>query len=389
MAFTGTAIAIHVTASGMSLSGNRLLGVFLLGSANGNDDRPEDHGWHILQDPNGGLHNYVLVVVPPSGSITLTWVMLAPEHAGMQNLFASIHHGVNPNPNNWAYSALTMGYSVDVQPVPENLPGFSFDWTPEMRVTGDDSPTVIRTKNATSVSVQWMLDGEWVPHDAEAQMVEDDVWAVMLPATIGDTRMQYQVTTSNGEFSIVQPWLTVGTKPPPFDGGIWDARLQSLAFAFIVDFPLFEWNAQEGRWDATHHAFTMPKEGYEQYIESDPGKVIAHCYDLVCNGSELASGSIRIHNRRMQEKVFQILGYSEEAMGQLFGQILEAFEYGAPPHGGIAPGIDRLVAMLAGATSIRDVIAFPKTNRAVGLMESAPGVVDDEQLRDLGIRIRS
>ena len=234
MAFTGTAIAIHVTASGMSLSGNRLLGVFLLGSANGNDDRPEDHGWHILQDPNGGLHNYVLVVVPPSGSITLTWVMLAPEHAGMQNLFASIHHGVNPNPNNWAYSALTMGYSVDVQPVPENLPGFSFDWTPEMRVTGDDSPTVIRTKNATSVSVQWMLDGEWVPHDAEAQMVEDDVWAVMLPATIGDTRMQYQVTTSNGEFSIVQPWLTVGTKPPPFDGGIWDARLQSLAFAFLV-----------------------------------------------------------------------------------------------------------------------------------------------------------
>ena len=234
MAFTGTAIAVHVTASGMSLSGNRLLGVFLLGSANGNDDRPEDHGWHILQDPNGGLHNYVLVVVPPSGSVTLTWVMLAPEHAGMQNLFASIHHGVNPNPNNWAYSALTMGYSVDVQPVPENLPGFSFDWTPEMRVTGDDSPTVIRTKNATSVSVQWMLDGEWVPHDAEAQMVEDDVWAVMLPATIGDTRMQYQVTTSNGEFSIVQPWLTVGTKPPPFDGGIWDARLQSLAFAFLV-----------------------------------------------------------------------------------------------------------------------------------------------------------
>ena len=234
MAFTGTAIAVHVTASGMSLSGNRLLGVFLLGSANGNDDRPEDHGWHILQDPNGGLHNYVLVVVPPSGSITLTWVMLAPEHAGMQNLFASIHHGVNPNPNNWAYSALTMGYSVDVQPVPKNLPGFPFDWTPEMRVTGDDSPTVIRTKNATSVSVQWMLDGEWVPHDAEAQMVEDDVWAVMLPATIGDTRMQYQVTTSNGEFSIVQPWLTVGTKPPPFDGGIWDARLQSLAFAFLV-----------------------------------------------------------------------------------------------------------------------------------------------------------
>lgn len=233
LVFSGTATAVHVTASGMSLSGNRLLGVFLLGSSNGNGDHPEDYGWAILQDPNGGSHNYVEVIVPPSGSVTLTWVMLAPEQTGLQNLFVEIHHGVNPNSNKWAYSALTRGYTVDVQPVPDNLPGFAFDWTPKMRVTGVDSPTEIRTRNATSVTVQWMLEGEWLPHDAEVSGA-GDVWEAMLPATIGDTRMQYQVTTSNGEFSIVQPWLTVGTEPPPFDGGIWDARLQSFAFAFLV-----------------------------------------------------------------------------------------------------------------------------------------------------------
>ena len=110
-------------------------------------------------------------------------------------------------------------------------------------------------------------------------------------------------------------------------------------------------------------------------------------YDLVCNGSELASGSIRIHRRSLQEKIFQILGYSQESMDQLFGQILEAFEYGAPPHGGIAPGIDRLVAILSGTTSIRDVIAFPKTQSGNDLLFGAPAPVDPDQLKDLSIRI--
>ena len=246
--FSGTATAVHVTASGMSLSGNRLLGVFLLGSADGNGDHPEDHGWSIVQDPNGGSHNYVEVVVPSSGSVTMTWVMLAPQTLGTANLFVATHHGSNPNSNNWAYSGLTRGYTVDVQPVPENLPGFAFDWKPETRVTGDTSPTVIRTTNTTSVSVQWMLEGEWIPHEAEVSG-EGDEWHAQIPATIGDTRIQYQVTTSNGEFSITQPWLTVATQPAPFDGDIWDARLQGLALALLVTAFLLSLQARLSPWE--------------------------------------------------------------------------------------------------------------------------------------------
>ena len=246
--FTGTATAVHVTASGMSLSGNRLLGVFLLGSASGNGDHPEDHGWSIVQDPNGGSHNYVEVVVPSSGSVTLSWVLLAPQNPGTVNLFVATHHGANPNSNNWAYSGLTRGYTVDVQPVPENLPGFAFDWKPETRVTGDSSPTVIRATNTTSVTVQWMLEGEWIPHDAEVTG-EGDEWLAQIPATIGDTRIQYQVTTSNGEFSITQPWLTVATQPAPFDGNIWDARLQSFALALLVTAFLLSLQARLSPWE--------------------------------------------------------------------------------------------------------------------------------------------
>ena len=246
--FSGTATAVHVTASGMSLSGNRLLGVFLLGSADGNGDHPEDHGWSIVQDPNGGSHNYVEVVVPSSGSVTMTWVMLAPQTLGAANLFVATHHGSNPNSNNWAYSGLTRGYTVDVQPVPENLPGFAFDWKPETRVTGDTSPTVITTTNTTSVSVQWMLEGEWIPHEAEVTG-EGDEWHVQIPATIGDTRIQYRVTTSNGEFSVTQPWLTVATQPAPFDGDIWDARLQGLALALLVTAFLLSLQARLSPWE--------------------------------------------------------------------------------------------------------------------------------------------
>ena len=136
-----------------------------------------------------------------------------------------------------------------------------------------------------------------------------------------------------------------------------------LHFAFIVDFPLFEWNENEGRWDAMHHAFSMPNADTIQYLESDPGRVIGTLYDLVCNGVELASGSIRVHQRDLQERIFKVLGYTEEQVGQRFKQLLDALEYGAPPHGGIAPGIDRLIMVLLGIDNIRDVIAFqrPKT----------------------------
>ena len=160
-----------------------------------------------------------------------------------------------------------------------------------------------------------------------------------------------------------------------------------LAFAFIVDFPLFEWNEEEERWDATHHAFTMPKEGYAEYVETDPGRVVAHCYDMVCNGAELASGSIRVHRRELQERIFGALGYTDEEIEERFGQLLTALEYGAPPHGGIAPGIDRLLMTLTGTENIRDVIAFPKTQTGVDPLFEAPAPIDPAQLRELRLAV--
>ncbi len=163
---------------------------------------------------------------------------------------------------------------------------------------------------------------------------------------------------------------------------------QTLAFAFVTDFPLFDWNDDAKRWDSTHHPFTAPAPGCEGMLDgADLSAIPSRAYDLVCNGAELASGSIRIHQRAMQEKIFEILGYSPEQVQERFGHILEAFDYGAPPHGGIAPGIDRLVAMLAGADSLREVIAFPKTQSGSDLLFGAPAPVDDGQLRDLSIRV--
>ncbi len=160
-----------------------------------------------------------------------------------------------------------------------------------------------------------------------------------------------------------------------------------LSLAFVVDFPLFEYNDDEGKWDAMHHAFTSPKEGFEQYLETDPGCVIATCYDLVGNGVELGSGSIRIHDRALQERVFKVLGYSAEEVQQRFGQLLTAFEYGAPPHGGMAPGIDRLLMVLTNRDNIRDVIAFPKTQSAVDPLFGAPGPVEQSQLDELRLAV--
>ena len=163
---------------------------------------------------------------------------------------------------------------------------------------------------------------------------------------------------------------------------------QTLAFAFVTKFPLFEWNADRNRWDSSHHPFTSPAEGQEGLLEGeDLGSIDSKAYDLVCNGSELASGSIRIHRREEQEKIFQILGYSSEDINERFGQILESFEYGAPPHGGIATGIDRLIAILVDSTSIRDVIAFPKTQTGADLLFGSPAPVEPDQLKELELRL--
>jgi aspartyl-tRNA synthetase len=160
-----------------------------------------------------------------------------------------------------------------------------------------------------------------------------------------------------------------------------------LAFAWVLDFPLVEWNADEARWDAVHHPFTAPKDEDLPLMDSDPGKVRAKAYDVILNGYEAGGGSIRIHRRDVQQKLFDLLGISRETAQSQFGHMLEAFEYGAPPHGGIAPGIDRLAMILADESTIREVMAFPKTQQAADLMTSAPSPVDDRQLKDLHIRL--
>jgi aspartyl-tRNA synthetase len=164
-------------------------------------------------------------------------------------------------------------------------------------------------------------------------------------------------------------------------------QVDGFAFLWVNEFPLFERDPNTGGYVPCHHLFSMPFEEDVQYLESDPLRVRAHLYDLVCNGTELASGSIRIHNRALQERVMAVTGIAKDDAARRFGFLLDAFEFGAPPHGGIAPGVDRLIMTLVGAPSIRDVIAFPKTQKATSLMDEAPSPVDPDQIRDLHIAI--
>ncbi|MGQ0653032.1 MAG: aspartate--tRNA ligase [Betaproteobacteria bacterium] len=157
---------------------------------------------------------------------------------------------------------------------------------------------------------------------------------------------------------------------------------------WVVDFPMFEWDEEAKRWSAMHHPFTAPKDGHEDLLQSDPGRALSRGYDVVLNGWELGGGSVRIHRAEVQSKVFKALGISEAEARSKFGFLLDNLQYGAPPHGGIAFGLDRMVAMMAGADSIRDVIAFPKTQRAQDLLVRAPSPVDEKQLRELGLRLR-
>jgi len=164
-------------------------------------------------------------------------------------------------------------------------------------------------------------------------------------------------------------------------------KTDDFAFTWVTDFPLLEWDAQEQRWSAMHHPFTSPIEAHMDRMEDRPGEVLAQGYDLVLNGSEIGGGSIRIHDHALQQRMFRLLGISDDEARLRFGFFLEALEYGTPPHGGIALGLDRIVAILAGEPSIRDVIAFPKTAQAVDLMSTAPTPVTAKQLRELRLRI--
>lgn len=173
----------------------------------------------------------------------------------------------------------------------------------------------------------------------------------------------------------------VGHDKGHLDGRAW-------APLWVVDFPMFEHDETNDRWNALHHPFTSPKDGHEELLETDPGKCLSKAYDMVLNGWEVGGGSVRIHKQEIQSKVFKALNIGEEEAQEKFGFLLEALQYGAPPHGGLAFGLDRIVTLMAGAESIRDVIAFPKTQKAQCLMTNAPSAVDEKQLRELHIRVR-
>jgi aspartyl-tRNA synthetase len=163
---------------------------------------------------------------------------------------------------------------------------------------------------------------------------------------------------------------------------------KAFKLLWVTDYPLLEWDEENRRYHAMHHPFTSPKEEEMDKMDSDPASIKARAYDLVMNGSEIGGGSIRIHNRKVQEQMFKLLGIEQDEAEEKFGFLLDAFKYGAPPHGGIALGVDRIVMLLTGAGSLRDVIAFPKNQKAQSMMDNSPAEVEQEQLDELHINIK-
>jgi aspartyl-tRNA synthetase len=166
-----------------------------------------------------------------------------------------------------------------------------------------------------------------------------------------------------------------------------DFARSDFRFAWVRDFPLFNWNAEESRWEPTHHIFSMPYDECISFLDTDPARVRGHVYDLVCNGIELGSGSTRIHSPELQLRVMKAIGLASDEAQKRFGFLLDAMRFGAPPHGGIALGVDRIVMLMAGKQTIRDTIAFPKTTNSSSLMDGAPCEVDGKDIAELGIKL--
>ena len=254
-----------------------------------------------------------------------------------------------------------------------------------------DLTDFVRARGAKGL-VTMALDGE--PGDALGELTLDNVRSVVAKFLSADQIIEIakRLGANRGDLLLI-----AADKPKIVNAALSGLRSEIaqrlglidpniMAFAFIQDYPLFEQN-DEGHWESMHHPFTSPCSEDMPLLDIDPGRVRARHYDFVCNGSEISSGSIRIHNRELQEKIFGILGYSKEETVERFGHLLEALESGAPPHGGIAPGIDRFLMLLAGEENIREVIAFPKTQSAVDLMLDSPSSVSPEQLQELRLRL--
>ncbi len=246
----------------------------------------------------------------------------------------------------------------------------------------DELTEVAQREGAKGLAWMAMGEGGEVRSSFAKFLTEGDVAAIVerMDADPGDLLLFVADDTSVVNAALSGLRLELGERL-----GLRDPNV--LACCWVIDFPLFEWNEDEQRWDPSHHLFTAPMSDDRPLLETDPGAARGQQYDFVCNGVETGGGSIRIHQREVQEKVFELIGLDAAVAQERFGHMLEAFEYGTPPHGGIAPGIDRLVRILAGEPNIREVIAFPKTQQAADLMASAPSPVEPAQLEELHIRI--